>query len=142
MREYIKKWFFSFVLVQTGITIAIGVFGTVWLKDLRVPYVSFLLPSLFAFLSLLPDLFLFSTKERGIRQTLLVDQSKLLLREGIVLGAQKLLAPGTSVQLLLTLGIMVFVIALVVKFVLWCYSVEESKLMNRKLTSYRNKSES
>lgn len=142
MREYIKKWFFSFVLVQTGITIAIGVFGTVWLKDLRVPYVSFLLPSLFAFLSLLPDLFLFSTKERGIRQTLLVDLSKLLLREGIVLGAQKLLAPGTSVQLLLTLGIMVFVIALVVKFVLWCYSVEESKLMNRKLTSYRKKSES
>lgn len=137
MKEQLKKWFFSFVLVQNCITLAMGLIGTVGISEVRVPYFAFFLPTIFAFLSMLPDLVFLSKKERAINETLIIKFVKLVIREVIVLGAQKLLAPSTSTALLIVLGIAVFCIVTLVNLINWLFAKGESNAMNQKLEAYR-----
>lgn len=134
-----KRMFFSFVLIQAGITLAMGIIGCAMRKDAVVPYVAFFFPFLFAALCMIPQILFYTEKELTIRQTLVRRIIELALLEVIVLGGQKVLAPSTSFILFVCIGISVAGIAAIVQLIGWLYGKGEADQMNQKLQEHRRK---
>ena len=134
-----QKIFFTYILIQAGITLAMGVIGTLFTTDLYVPYEAFFLPFLFALLCLIPDFIFYSTKEPSIRRIFVEKIVRFFMLEGIVLGTQKFLSPSTPVTLMVAIGVSVAVIMLFIEIVHWLYDSREAENMNRKLREYHRK---
>ena len=134
-----KKTFFIFVLIQAGITLAMGIIGMVFMNGEQVPYIAFFFPFFFAALCLLPEFIFYLKKEPSIRELLMQKVVKLMMLAVIVLGMQKLLSPTSSLKLMVAIGVSVTIIAIFIQVVSWRYEEGEAETMNQKLREYRER---
>lgn len=85
LRSVLKKCMMDFLMIQAGITLAIGVIGCIKTPTLGVTHYSFFMPFVYAFLCVIPSFVIYSAKELSIKQMLVRKVIQFLLIEFIVM---------------------------------------------------------
>lgn len=84
-KEFFKKCTIDFLLIQSGITLAIGIIGCIIPSPEGIsPYV-FFMPFVYAFFCILPSFVVYSPKELDIRQIIVRKIIQFVLTEAVVL---------------------------------------------------------
>ena len=60
-KEFLKNRLIDFFMIQTGISVAVALIGSMYAPDYTLPYGAFLMPSVYAFFCTLPTLVTYSS---------------------------------------------------------------------------------
>lgn len=84
-KDFLKHRLLDFFMIQTGISVAVALIGSVYAPDHALPYGAFLMPSVYAFFCTLPTLVTYASKELSIKALLLRKALELFLIALVVL---------------------------------------------------------
>ena len=133
LREFLKKCMIDFLLIQAGITLAIGIIGCTSSPEGQVNYYILFMPFLYAFFCLLPSFITYSSKELSIRQMIFRKVIQFLLIELIVLLISYLAEALVNTFLCITIMLTVVVIYSAVNLIDFYIEKTNSDSMTRKI---------
>lgn len=138
-KDYAKSILLEFILIQAGVTLAMGIIGTMFARDIAPGYPILFVPFVFAGIGVLPGILLNSRKELTVRQLAMRKVLHLLLMEGIVLGINYMTGALFRVEIVVGLVISVLLIYIFVSAVQLLYDKRSADKMTARLQEYREK---
>ena len=140
-KEHLKTVASQFFVVATLINIAIFVLGEIFRPDDRFGYEAFLAPLIYAAISLVPMLCMYSKKELTVKQHIFRELLQLISIEIILiflgLGAKSL--EPESLALTASFALCVLSIYALVYVIAWLLDLNTAKQINTDLKSFQSK---
>lgn len=127
---FVKKVMMSFFISVTCICAVMALIGMVFEADARFGYEAFLSPLIFGVVASIPSLVQYSKKDLSLRQTAIRNVIHFLLLEVAILSILYFWGLLTSLSMVVSLGISIFVIDLIVNLVLWINDKRTAKEFN------------
>lgn len=140
-KEHFKAVLSQFFVVATLINLAIFILGEIFRPEERFGYEAFLAPLIYAALSLVPMLLMYSKKELTVKQHIIRELLQLIVVEIILiffgLGVKSL--EPENLPLTSSFALSVFVIYILVYVIAWLLDLNTAKQINNDLKSFQNK---
>lgn len=140
-KEHFKAVLSQFFVVATLINLAIFILGEIFRPEERFGYEAFLAPIIYAALSLVPMLLMYSKKELTVKQHIIRELLQLIVVEIILiffgLGAKSF--EPENITLTSSFALSVFVIYILVYVIAWLLDLNTAKQINNDLKSFQNK---
>lgn len=140
-KEHLKSAASQFFVVAALINLAIFILGEIFRPEERFGYEAFLAPLVYAAISLVPMLLMYSKKELTVKQHIVRELLQLISIEIIliffVLGA-KCLEPE-NITLTASFALCVFVIYVLVYIIAWLLDLNTAKQINTDLKCFQSK---
>lgn len=140
-KEHFKAVLSQFFVVVTLINLAIFILGEIFRPEERFGYEAFLAPLIYAALSLVPMLLMYSKKELTVKQHIIRELLQLIVVEIILiffgLGVKSL--EPENLPLTSSFALSVFVIYILVYVIAWLLDLNTAKQINNDLKSFQNK---
>lgn len=130
---FYKKILIGFFVATTCIGAAMAILGLLYEPDVRFGYQGLFSPLIYGTLTMLPSLLTYSKNELSVRGALVRKILELVLIELIVLVIVYLGGSLTSISLLTSLALSVFLIYMTVNLVLWVNDRKTAKAFNKAL---------
>ena len=139
LRSILKKCLIDFLMIQAGISFAIGVIGCIKTPALGVTHYSFFMPFVYAFFCVIPSFIIYSAKELSIKQMLVRKIIQLLLIEFIVMLLSYIIGTLNNTFICIAIILAVIVVYIVVNVLeyLFCKSVADA--MTKKIQHIKEK---
>ncbi|OPZ85461.1 MAG: hypothetical protein BWY74_03909 [Firmicutes bacterium ADurb.Bin419] len=116
---FVTKIMMSFFVSITCICIAMALVGMIFEPNTRFGYEAFWSPPIFGMLATIPSLVTYSKKELSFKQTAIRNILHFLLLEVVILSTLYFGGLLTSISMIISLGISIFVIDLTVNLIVW-----------------------
>ena len=140
-KEHLKAVMSQFFVIATLINLAIFILGEIFRPDDKFGYEAFLSPLIYAAISLVPMLCMYSKKELTIKQHIFRELLQLISIEIILiflgLGA-KCLEPE-NLALTASFALSIFIIYVLVYVIAWLLDLNTAKQINTDLKSFQSK---
>lgn len=130
---FLKKCLMQFFIITTCVTVAMGVLGLTLDPFAQFGYEAFFSPVIFGFISTLPSVVTYSSRELSVREVLARDILHVILLEFllIVFGMwTKLLHSAAE---MLTFGVTVLLVYAAVTLISWLLDHREANEINKRL---------
>ena len=139
LRSILKKCMMDFLMIQAGISLAIGVIGCIKTPALGVTHYSFFVPFVYAFFCVIPSFVIYSAKELSIKQMLARKVIQFLLIELIVILVSYIVGTlnNTFIRIAILLAVIVIYIVVNVLEYLFCKSAADA--MTKKIQHIKEK---
>lgn len=139
-RGFLKRCLMEFFIITTCVTAAIAILGQRIDPTARFGYEAFYSPLLFGFMSMIPSLVTYTSKELSLRKTLLRKLLHFTLLEVILIafGHQAGILSGVSDTL--SFALTVLAVYLAVNYASWHLASKEAGKINEKLKSLQRRS--
>ena len=140
-KEHLKAVMSQFFVIATLINLAIFILGEIFRPDDKFGYEAFLAPLIYAAISLVPMLCMYSKKELTIKQHIFRELLQLISIEIILifLGlGEKSLEPE-NLALTASFALSVFIIYVLVYVIAWLLDLNTAKQINTDLKSFQSK---
>lgn len=85
LREFLKRRVLSFLMIQAGITLSVGIIGCIKPPPHGLNHYAFFMPFVYAFFCILPSFVMYSSKELSVRQMALRKVIQFFLTESVTL---------------------------------------------------------
>ena len=140
-KEHLKAVMSQFFVIATLINLAIFILGEIFRPDEKFGYEAFLAPIIYAAISLVPMLLMYSKKELTVKQHIFRELLHLISIEIILiflgLGA-KILEPE-NIALTASFALSVFIIYVLVYVIAWLLDLNTARQINTDLKSFQSK---
>lgn len=140
-KEHLKSVVSQFFVIATLINIAMFVLGEIFRPDDKFGYEAFLAPIIYAAISLVPMLCMYSKKELTVKQHFFRELLQLISIEFILiffgLGAKSL--DPENLTLTASFALSVFIIYVLVYVIAWLLDLNTAKQINSDLKSFQSK---
>lgn len=140
-KEHLKAVASQFFVIATLINLAIFILGEIFRPDDRFGYEAFLAPIIYAAISLVPMLCMYSKKELTIKQHIFRELLQLISIEIILIflgmGAKSL--DPANLALTASFALSVFIIYVLVYVIAWLLDLNTAKQINTDLKSFQSK---
>lgn len=140
-KEHLKSVASQFFVVAALINLAIFILGEIFRPEERFGYEAFLAPIIYAALSLVPMLLMYSKKELTVKQHIIRELLQLIIVEIILiffgLGVKSL--EPENLPLTASFALSVFVIYVLVYVIALLLDLNTAKQINNDLKSFQNK---
>lgn len=140
-KEHFKSVMSQFFVIATLINIAMFILGEIFRPDDKFGYEALLAPIIYAAISLVPMLLMYSKKELTVKQHIFRELLQLIAIEFILiffgLGA-KSLSPE-NIPLTASFALSVFIIYVLVYVIAWLLDLNTAKQINTDLKSFQSK---
>lgn len=133
LKDFIKKLFWSFLMIQAGINIAIGVIGLLSHTSNSLSPAAFFMPFIYAFFCSLVSLVTYSSKELSTRNLVLRKIIQLVLVEAVVLIITYMVEALVSTTMLAAVSVSVFMIFLLINLTDYLLSKAQAEKLTEKL---------
>ncbi len=139
LRSILKKCMIDFLMIQAGITLAIGVIGCIKTPALGVTHYSFFMPFVYAFFCVIPSFVIYSAKELSIKQMLIRKAIQFLLIEFIVMLVSYIIGTLNNTFICIAIFLAVIVVYIVVNFFEYLFCKSEADTMTKRIQHIREK---
>lgn len=140
-KEHFKSVMSQFFVIATLINIAMFVLGEIFRPDDKFGYEALLAPIIYAAISLVPMLCMYSKKELTVKQHFFRELLQLISIEFILiffgLGAKSL--DPENLTLTVSFALSVFIIYVLVYVIAWLLDLNTAKQINSDLKSFQSK---
>jgi len=136
-KEFLKKSLIDFLIIQAGITLAIGIIGCIKQPTTDFHYAGFFVPFLYAFFCLLPSVVTYSSYELSIKQMIVRKVIQLLLIEGIVLLISYIVGALSDFLMGMIIAFVVVIIYILANFIDYYIARSNAYLMTKKVKSMK-----
>ena len=140
-KEHFKAVLSQFFVVATLINLAIFILGEIFRPEERFGYEAFLAPIIYAALSLVPMLLMYTKKEPTVKQHIVRELLQLIVVEIILiffgLGVKSL--EPENLPLTASFALSVFVIYVLVYIIAWLLDLNTARQINTDLKSFQSK---
>lgn len=140
-KEHFKAVMSQFFVIATLINLAIFILGEIFRPDDKFGYEAFLAPLIYAAISLVPMLCMYSKKELTVKQHIFRELLQLISIEIILiflgLGAKSL--EPENFALTASFALSVFIIYVLVYVIAWLLDLNTAKQINTDLKSFQSK---
>ncbi|MBQ9209884.1 MAG: hypothetical protein IJ149_09960 [Oscillospiraceae bacterium] len=141
MKEHLKEIAGSYFISVTLINIAICVTGLIFRPEQTFGYDAFLSPLIFGFLTVIPTLIMYSSKELTVRQLILRKAIQLLL--DIVIVTAVIFAGSEmnreTVTAAIGVSVSIVVVFTAVHLIEWLLERRTAKLLTEELTEFQRR---
>lgn len=134
----VKKVMMSFFVSTTCITAAMALVGMIFDPATRFGYEVLLSPLLFGTVASLPMLVKYSRNELSLKQTVVRNVIHFVLLEVIILSILYFVGVLTTISMMVSLGVSIFVIDITVNLVLWVNDKKTAKEFNDALKTMQS----
>jgi len=135
---FVKKVMMSFFVTVTCICAAMALIGMIFEPNTSFGYEAFLSPLIFGIVASLPSLVHYSKDELSVKQTVLRNVLHFILLEAIILSVLYFAGILTSMSMVISLAVSIFVIDLTVNLVLWMNDKKTAREFNEALKRLQN----
>ena len=139
LKSILKKCMIDFLMIQAGITFAIGVIGCIKTPALGVTHYSFFVPFVYAFFCVIPSLVIYSAKELSIKQMLIRKAIQFLLIELIVMLISYIIGTLNNTFICIAILLAVIVVYIVVNILGYLFCKSEADAMTKKIQHIKEK---
>lgn len=140
-KEHLKAVESQFFVIATLINLAIFILGEIFRPDDKFGYEAFLAPLVYAAISLVPMLCMYSKKELTIKQHIFRELLQLISIEIILIflgmGAKSL--EPENLALTASFALSVFIIYVLVYVIAWLLDLNTAKQINTDLKNFQSK---
>ena len=140
-KEHLKAIASQFFVIATLINLAIFILGEIFRPDDKFGYEAFLAPLIYAAISLVPMLCMYSKKELTVKQHIFRELLHLISIEIILiflgLGAKSL--KPENLALTASFALSVFIIYVLVYVIAWLLDLNTARQINTDLKSFQSK---
>lgn len=140
-KEHFKSVMSQFFVIATLINIAMFILGEIFRPDDKFGYEAFLAPIIYAAISLVPMLCMYSKKELTVKQHFFRELLQLISIEFILiffgLGAKSL--SRDNLALTASFALSVFIIYVLVYVIAWLLDLNTARQINTDLKSFQSK---
>lgn len=140
-KEHLKAVMSQFFVIATLINLAIFILGEIFRPDNKFGYEAFLAPLIYAAISLVPMLCMYSKKELTVKQHIFRELLQLISIEIILIflgmGAKGL--KPENLALTASFALSVFIIYVLVYVIAWLLDLNTAKQINSDLKSFQSK---
>lgn len=140
-REHFKAVMSQFFVIATLINLAIFILGEIFRPDDKFGYEAFLSPIIYAAISLVPMLLMYSKKELTVKQHIFRELLQLISVEVILiflgLGTESL--KSENLALTASFALSVFIIYMLVYVIAWLLDLNTARQINTDLKSFQSK---
>ena len=133
IRNILKKYMVDFLMMQAGITLAIGVISCINPPSTGINRYMFFMPFVYAFFSILPSFVTYSRKELSIKQMAVRKVIQFVLIELLVVLVSYIMGPLHDFSMCIAIIIAVAVIYAIVNCLDYCTSKVDSEAMTKKI---------
>ncbi|MBP1560223.1 MAG: hypothetical protein J6C96_03135 [Oscillospiraceae bacterium] len=140
-KEHLKSVMSQFFVIATLINLATFILGEIFRPDERFGYDAFLSPLIYAAISLVPMLCMYSKKELTIKQHIFRELLQLIAIEVILIGfglGAKCLAPE-NISLTASFALSILVIYVLVLVIAWLLDVKTARQLTSELKSFQSR---
>lgn len=141
LKEHLKSVMSLYFVIVTLINGATFILGEIFRPDERFGYDAFLSPLIYAAISLVPMLCMYSKKELTLKQHILREFFQLVAIEVILIGfglGAKSLQPE-NLTLTASFALSVFIIYMLVLLIAWLLDMRVAQQLNSDLKKFQNK---
>lgn len=139
LKSVLKKCILDFLMIQAGITLAIGVIGCIKTPELGVTHYSFFMPFVYAFFCVIPSLVIYSAKELSIKQMLVRKIIQFFLIELIVMLVSYMIGTLNNTFICKAILLAVAVVYIIVNVFEYLFCKSEADTMTKKLQHIKEK---
>ena len=140
-KEHLKAVMSQFFVIATLINLAMFILGEIFRPDDKFGYEAFLAPIIYAAISLVPMLCMYSKKELTVKQHFFRELLQLISIEFILiffgLGAKSL--SRDNLALTASFALSVFIIYVLVYVIAWLLDLNTARQINTDLKSFQSK---
>lgn len=140
-KEHLKAVASQFFVIATLINLAIFILGEIFRPDDKFGYEAFLAPLVYAAISLVPMLCMYSKKELTVKQHIFRELLQLISIEIILIflgmGAKSL--ESENLALTASFALSVFIIYVLVYVIAWLLDLNTAKQINTDLKNFQSK---
>ena len=140
-KEHLKAVISQFFVIATLINLAIFILGEIFRPDEQFGYEAFLSPLIYAAISLVPMLCMYSKKELTIKQHIFRELLQLISIEFILifLGMGSKSLERENLALTASFALYVFIIYVLVYVIAWLLDLNTARQINTDLKSFQSK---
>ena len=139
LRSVLKKCILDFLMIQAGITLAIGVIGCIKTPELGVTHYSFFMPFVYAFFCVIPSLVIYSAKELSIKQMLVRKVIQFFLIELIVMLVSYMIGTLNNSFICIVILLAVAIVYVLVNVFEYLFCKSEADTMTKKIQHIKEK---
>ncbi|MBD5453018.1 MAG: hypothetical protein HDR30_01655 [Lachnospiraceae bacterium] len=139
LRSILKKCMIDFLMIQAGITFAIGVIGCIKTPALGVTHYSLFMPFVYAFFCVIPSFVIYSAKELSIKQMLIRKVIQFLLIEFIVMLISYIIGTLNNTFICIAIILAVIVVYIVVNVLEYLFCKSAADAMTKKIQRIKEK---
>lgn len=133
-----KQLFLNFIFIHFGISLAMGIAGSLFDSNNRFGYEGFFAPLIYAAICVIPTAFINSEKVLTVRQVLVQKIVHVLMIEGIMYCLYFWQVEKPEIGSSVSIGVSVVVVFLLVHLIQWGYDTREANRMTAKLKTYKS----
>lgn len=141
IRNILKKCMIDFLMIQVGITLAIGFISCINPPPMGINRYMFFMPFVYAFFCILPSFVTHSRKELSIKQMIVRKVIQFILIESLVVLVSYIMGPLHDISMCIAIIIAVAVIYAVVNCLDYFISKAESEAMTKKIQCIKKQQE-
>lgn len=138
-RIILKKYINDFLMIQAGITLAIGVISCIRPPQMGINRLMFFMPFLYAFFCILPSAVVYSKKELSVKQMVIRKIIQFVLIELIVFLISYVMGPLHDIFMSVAIIVAVAVVYAIVNCLDYLIAKSDSKAMTEKLHQMKGK---
>lgn len=139
IKAFLKRCLIQYFIITTCVTVAIAVLGMSLDPESRFGYEAFFSPLIFAFISLLPSIVLYSRKELPFRRMLVRKVLQIILLEAMLIAFGLWTGILHSIADTFFFALAVLVVYLAVSFIEWHMDRQEADEINKTLKSMQGR---
>lgn len=138
-RTILRKCINNFLMIQAGITLAIGIISCIQPPQMGVNRFMFFMPFIYAFFCTLPSLVVYSKKELNLKQMVIRKIIQFVLVELIVFLISYVMGPLRDIFMSVAIIVAVAVVYAIVNCLDYLIAKSDAKAMTEKLHQIKGK---
>lgn len=139
LKSILKKCMLDFLVIQAGITLAMGIIGCINPPSYGVSHYLFFMPFVYAFFCVLPSFVVYSTRELSIKEMLVRKVIHFFLIEVIVMMVSYMVGALDNAYMCIAILLAVPVIYLAVNGIGYLFYRSEANIMTKKIQHLKQK---
>ncbi|MCI9398449.1 MAG: hypothetical protein HFJ07_01300 [Lachnospiraceae bacterium] len=133
LKSILKKCMLDFLVIQAGITLAMGIIGCINPPSYGVSHYLFFMPFVYAFFCVIPSFVVYSTRELSIKEMLVRKVIHFFLIEVIVMTVSYMAGALDNAYMCISILLAVPVIYIVVNVMGYLFYKSEANMMTKKI---------
>ena len=142
-KELLNDMIFTYFMLVTMISAVMALLGIHFIPDANFGYEAFMMPLIYAVYGTLPNVVMYARQELTRKQFLVRKIIQLILIEVIVIAVAlpAQILKETDVEIIVSLGISIFVVFLLTHLIEWFLNYTSAKQMTEELLIFQQKHE-
>ena len=142
-KELLNDMIFTYFMLVTMISAVMALWGIHFIPDANFGYEAFMMPLIYAVYGTLPNVVMYARQELTRKQFLVRKIIQLILIEVIVIAVAlpAQILKETDVEIIVSLGISIFVVFLLTHLIEWFLNYTSAKQMTEELLIFQQKHE-